>query len=70
VNRTTITLTPEHAAALRELAATLGLYLPRPLGSQTGNLSALLAELASAYQQAPAEMQAALEQLLRRHTSI
>jgi hypothetical protein len=65
MNRTTISLTPKHAAALRKLAAALGLYLPRPLGSQTGNLSALLAAVARTYLQVPPETQAALAKLLR-----
>jgi hypothetical protein len=64
MNRTTISLTPGHAAALRELAATLGLYLPRSLGSPTGNLSALLAAVARTYLQTPPETGAALAKLL------
>jgi hypothetical protein len=70
MNRTTISLSPEHAAALRELAAALGLYLPRPLESRTGNLSALLAELARAYQRTPRETLAIVTQVLypAKHT--
>jgi hypothetical protein len=65
MNRTTISLTPTDAAALRELAAALGLYLPRPLESRTGNLSALLARLAQAYQNAPDETLVVLTQIMR-----
>ena len=65
MNRTTISLTPTDAAALRELAAALGLYLPRPLESRTGNLSALLARLAQAYQAAPGETLSALTHIVQ-----
>ncbi len=68
MNRTTISLTPTDAAALRELAAALGLYLPRPLESRTGNLSALLARLAQAYQRAPDDTLAVLTQILQHST--
>ena len=46
--RTTVQLGAEKAAALRSIAAAVGIYNPRPRGSTAGNVSGLLRQLAEA----------------------
>jgi hypothetical protein len=46
--RTTVQLGAEEAAALRGIAAAVGIYNPRPRGSTAGNVSGLLRQLAEA----------------------
>ena len=67
--RTTFNISREDMAALRALAADLGLYTERgPGAGEIGNITQLLRQLAGAYHQDRAQARATLGALLDRRT--
>ena len=67
--RTSFDITREDMASLRELAATLGLFISRgPGAGELGNITQLLTRLAVAYRHDPAGTSAMLQRLFATTT--